>query len=228
MAHARALALTGDEWSTLLGPTTADSFAYLLKTAIEVPALLEEAKSFRERGHGDSQTMELTRALLRKFHILEAWRAQKNSAYWAVPSVLENPADDEYEDKLFPFVLKFHSLTLAVEWILASTIMLQILDAILRLEELRRPLSPKDALQVEADKIARLLCQCFEYCYAIENGTLGAQVTSATQWAVRSYFEHRGRGREIEWCENISGMRGASYCRLEMMAVGEDQEHRHH
>lgn len=168
--------------------------------------------------------------LIRKFYELEEWRAQKASPYWVVPSTLGNPADENYGDKLFPFALKFHSIGTAVEWIFCSTIMLRTLDAAWTAGSVG-PSSPRNglmvcdtALQREADKLARLLCQCFEYCFTLNNGTLGAQATCSAQWAVQAYFDRHGRTREMEWCKNINAMGAATHSRLTLMAVGKTDD----
>lgn len=226
MTRGRALTLTPREWYTLLGPTPTDSFAHLLKAAVEIPAILENAESSAEKRSADWQTAQYTDVLIRKFYELEEWRAQKASPYWVVPSTLKNPADEKYNDKLFPFALRFHSVAVAVEWIFCSTIMLRTLDAALALGCVG-PSSPKNgllvcdsALQKNAEKLARLLCQCFEYCFTLNNGTFGAQATCTAQWAVQTYFDRHGHAREIEWCKNISAMGESVHCRIKMMAVG--------
>lgn len=224
MTHGRALALAPGEWYALLGPAPTESLAHLLKVAVEIPAILEKAESLVEKRYPESLTA--TDLLIRKFYELKEWRAQKASPYWVVPSTLENPADEKYNDKLFPFALKFHSIATAVEWIFCSTIMLRTVDAALTAGSVGLS-SPNNgllvcdlALQGKADKLARLLCQCFEYCFTLNNGTLGAQATCSAQWAVQTYFDHHGRTREIEWCKNISAMGAATHSRLKLMAVG--------
>lgn len=228
-SYARSLTLTPEEWHTLLGPATSGSYTDLLKSAVEIPALLERAKLLEKQGYYDSTTTEFTARLLRKFSKLEEWRAHQGSIYWVVTSSLENPADDKYGDKLFPFALRFHSFAVAAGWILCSTLMLQVLDAVLFLEGLQ-PLSATDesarctvGLQKDADKLARILCQCLEYCYAPENGTFGAQATIGQQCAVLNYFKRRNLLREVEWCENVHAMKGTSHCRVDLMAVGMSQ-----
>lgn len=226
--YARSLLLTPEEWHTLLGPSTAGSYRDLLKRAVNIPSLLERAK-FLENQAGDynSVVSDITNQLLCRFSELAEWRALQGTIYWVVPSTLENPADEKYEDKLFPFALKFNSFTVAAGWILCSTLMLHSLDAVLVLERLASlPLADNSArcisaLQEDADKLARILCQCLEYCYDTENGIFGAQVTFGQQYVLRNYFKRRNRLREIEWCDNINAMRGdSSHCQVQMMAVG--------
>lgn len=227
LTHGRSLTLGHEEWSVLFGQVKSESFTYFLKLSVELPYLLEKADALLQRGYGDETTAHYSDVLMRKYYELEAWRAQKPVPYWVVPSILENPADDDHGDKLFPFALRFQHISLAVQWIFCSSLMLQALDAGLALQALKGS-SPETALphvrvimlQNEAEKLARILCQCFEYCYSPENGTFGVQATCVTKWAVQKYFEQHGRLREFKWCENIDGMRGASQCRFELMAVG--------
>lgn len=81
-----------------------------------------------------------TDVLVQSFHKLHDWRqcyqrrVSSGPFSWSVLSRLENPADDAYPDKLFPFSLGFRSITDAVTWVFCSTIMLQILETILRLD----------------------------------------------------------------------------------------------
>lgn len=228
LSHTRALALAPEQWRVLLGPATADSWNHLLKIAVEVPALLEATESAVKRGYHDNMTTQHKDVLVRKFHELDCWRAQKPVPYWVVPARLENPADDNYDDKLFPFALHFCSITAAVQWMFCSGLMLQCLDAALNLDTLgttaNAPALADSTLSLKeiADKLARQLCQCFEYCHSPDNGTFAAQATYSAQVAVQSYFRHHGHPREIEWSKGIGAMRGALNFRFELMVLGTD------
>ncbi len=229
LTHRRALTLAPEEWYQLLGPTPADSLAQVLKVAIDVPAILEQAEQLIKQTYIDSLANHYMTILIHKFNEVQKWRAQTTSPYWVVPSVLDNPADDDYDGKLFPFALQFSSVKKSIEWIFSSTIMLQTLDTALNLADLcpasRRSPAMRSVLarQNDADKLARILCQCFEYCYTPENGTFAAQATCSTRWVVRRYFQRRGQEREVQWCSSIGAMRGSSCFRLELMTIGIDE-----
>jgi hypothetical protein len=74
-------------------------------------------------------------------------------------------------------------------------------------------------IKAETDRLARLLCQCMEFCHRIEMGTLGPQATCYVQWAIQSYFRwNAGYERELSWALNIKNMRGpGSRCGIELM-----------
>lgn len=228
LSQVRALTLAPDEWRVLLGPATPESWNHLLKTVVEVPYLLEKAEFLLEKDSGGLLAKEHKDVLLCRFHELDWWRSQKPS-YWVVPARLENPVDVKYDDKLFPFALQFRSSANAVEWMFCSAIMLQILDAAIRLERLGA-LTPSDTLadgslvlRNDADKLARLLCQCFEYCCGPGNGTFAAQAAYSTQLAVQSYFQRRGLVRELEWSKAISDGNGALRFGIGLRVLGTGQ-----
>ena len=194
--------------------------------------------------------------LVQKYQKLDSWRRLRQRTtvfegplYWSVPSKLDNPADEGYADKLFPFALMFSSMGSAIAWVFCSTVMLHILDAALRLDEWDttapscsiskspspRALNPsletlyENALgdnassptQADADMLARMLCQSIEFCYRTENGTFGPQSTCSTQWALRRYFGGRGLVRELEWCRAIKDIkRPGSKCGIDLMQFG--------
>jgi hypothetical protein len=69
---------------------------------------------------------------------LDTWRRSFRaehpaSPYWAVHSNAENPSDDNFESKLFPFSLDFEFLDTAVQYILFWAVTLEVLGSILRL-----------------------------------------------------------------------------------------------
>lgn len=214
----------------LLGPAVPESWNHLLKTAVEVPYLLEKAELLIEKGDRGLMASQHKDVLLYWLHELERWRSQKPS-YWVVPARLENPADISYNDKLFPFALHFRSIAHAMEWMFCSALMLQILDAALRLERLGTSM-PSDALtdgsleiRDDGDKLARLLCQCFEYCSGPENGTFAAQAAYSTQLAVQSYFRHRGLVRELAWSKAISDGNGGLRFGIGLRILEKEQRH---
>lgn len=157
--------------------------------------------------------------------------------YWAEPSSMNNAADDPYGSKLFPFALHFESFETATQMILWWGMSLQILGNMLdlyrhshasstlsltfdhsRFENLMEtePFSNPRFLTVssvkeEADKLARYLCQSVEYCYKIENGTIGPQMTTYAQWGLKSYFRKFHHERELSWCLNIKNMKGPGF-----------------
>lgn len=190
-----------------------------------VPFLLEKAKSLSQQGCQDSQTAQHIGTLVRKCHEVAAWRSQRDSPYWVALSKLENPADDKYVDKLFPFALKFHSTFVAVEWVFSSAVMLQLMDAALALMAASCMASPEYELQMqrEADRLARLLCQSFEFFYTLESETFASQAICTPQLAVRQYFRRRQLSRELEWCESLGAARKRAQYKLELMIFGKDE-----
>ncbi|UNI25005.1 hypothetical protein JDV02_010715 [Purpureocillium takamizusanense] len=243
IARRCSLSLAPQRWRELIGPAQSSaSFPRLLDIVAEVPAIMEETHQLLSGGlpQGDFRAHDYSEMLLQNFHKLHDWRqcyqnkVESGSFSYPVLSRLVNPADDAYPDKLFPFSLKFRSITDAVTWVFCSTIMLQILEAVSRLDMLdakRSHLSLSDAavqgsivlasIESYADDLARKLCQSLEYCFGIENGTFGPQGTCSTQWALQDYFRHRGLRRECEWCENIKDMKGpASRCGIDLMRLG--------
>ena len=234
MTHCQSLSLAPEKWRELIGHTPyAESFPQLMKIAVEVPSVLQEADRLISRAYGDTLSSQHCHAVLRKFHELSDWRQlnqekASGSLYWVVPSLMENPADDRYADKLFPFALRFASIDRAITWLFCSTLMLVTLEAAIRLTQLQdAPNWVADtnlcagSLQMDADKLARVLCQSLEYCCNTENGTFGPQATCSTQWTLLNYFRRRGLVRELHWCENIKNMKGPSLrCGIDLMAFG--------
>lgn len=225
LAHAQALTLPPEEWYALLGPAKFETWTHLFSTINIVPLLLEQAKSLSQRGCQDSVTAQHITTLVRKCREVDSWRSQRASPYWVVLSKLENAADDKYDDKLFPFALKFHSTFVAVEWIFSSAVMLQLMDAALALMAVSCMASPEYELQVrsDADQVARLLCQSFEFCYTLESEIFASQAICTPQLAVRQYFRRRQLWRELEWCESLGAAKKRSQGKLELMVFGTDE-----
>jgi hypothetical protein len=174
--------------------------------------------------------------------------------YWAVPSRSTNPADDGFETQLFPFALEYRRLKIAMLFIFSSAVMLQILSAALSLyatntnKQLETPpysdfqdntssstnhvLQEEDSeiwsssrIRVEADKVARFICQSTEFCFRQEMGTVGTQAMCHPLFAMRDYFRQTGQARELEWCQNIRNMRGAGIrTGVQIMVFGDDRD----
>ncbi|KAH9207660.1 hypothetical protein DL95DRAFT_395869 [Leptodontidium sp. 2 PMI_412] len=155
--------------------------------------------------------------------------------YWALPSTTHNPADEFYDSKLFPFALQFQSIETATHMVLYWAILLQVHCSIINLhlhlsrntisspashlsifDNPNEPLSDSrfatlTIVREEADKLARYLCQSIEFCYRIENGTLGPQLTCYAQGVLKAYFRQPNYERELAWCVNIKNMRGPGF-----------------
>ncbi|KAL7935864.1 hypothetical protein V8C35DRAFT_298433 [Trichoderma chlorosporum] len=237
-----SLSFEPDKWRSLIGPPgSADSFIQLMHIVVDVPSMLQEAYELFSSGSNPSAASQYSTLLMQKYQELNIWRnfQQHNEApghdplYWSVMSRVDNPADEGYADKLFPFALMFSSLGSAIPWIFCSTVMLHLLEIALLLEALefstpnRNGISspPPDGISMlaEADGLARTLCQCIEFCYRNENGLFGPQATCSTQWSLRRYFRRRGLARELEWCRSIKDMKGpVSRCGIDLMQFGPD------
>lgn len=82
-------------------------------------------------------------------------------------------------------------------------------------------------MHVEAERLARLLCQTMEYCLRQEMGTLGVQVNCLSQSVLRKYYHQAERERELDWVRNISNARGSGFqTGLKMMLFhhGQDEQ----
>jgi hypothetical protein len=177
-------------------------------------------------------------ALLEKLHDRQQrYRAEiGRPLYWALPSSVDNPADDPYESKLFPFALQFASLEAASQVVLWWAIVLQVLCSMIDLHQhffgnytpgpgsdqscedakgqvprLSSRFPTISSIKEEADRLARCLCQSIEFCHKVENGTIGPQMTTYAQWVLKSYFREFGYERELAWCLNIKNMRGPGF-----------------
>lgn len=52
-------------------------------------------------------------------------------------------------------------------------------------------------IREEADKVARLLCQSTEFCFRLENGTVGVQAMCHARYVMRNCFSQVGLDREL-------------------------------
>ena len=221
-----------------------DSFHELIDVAWEVPVVLEESDiliASRNAVPVQSRAMvfEASLAALEKLHDRhQRYRAAKaKPLYWAVPSRVDNPADDPYKRKLYPFALQFESLETASRVVVWWAILLQVLCSMIDLyqhffgnsvlsstsdqaqsESLAGPeplLNSRfptiSSVKKEADKLAHLLCQSIEYCHQIANGTFGYQSTNYAEWVLKSYFQQFHYERELAWCLNIKNMSGPGF-----------------
>ncbi|KAG8355342.1 hypothetical protein FVEN_g6774 [Fusarium venenatum] len=230
MVQKRPLILEPDIWRQQTKPhSSPTSFGGLLDLAVDIPSIMASVHTVSR-----INLLPQVNQLVQKYQELEHWRNNYNKhnwdssqtlVYWSVPAQASNPTDDDHTEKLFPFALIFSSIANASVWIFTSTIMLDILDTILLLcsenqddntllpyedETLGSIMSPNllDTLRVDADKLSRLLCQSIEFCYRIENGTFGPQITCYAQATLLSYFANRGLRRELDWCKAILRMTG--------------------
>ena len=218
-----------------------DAFHELVDIAYEVPILLEESDTLIARGKvlPDEKKAELFNASLDVLEKLydrhQKYKQEKDMPlYCAVPTKLENPADEPYRSKLFPFALQFDSLETASLVVFWRSVVLQVLCSMIDLcrhfydpilisassqpdhfaaskPVLNSRFPTASSLKNEADRLARYLCQSFEYCHRIENGTVGPQMTCYAQWILKSYFERFHYERELAWCLNIKNMKGPGF-----------------
>jgi hypothetical protein len=218
-----------------------DAFHELIDIACKVPILLEESDTLIARGKIMPEEMKAnlfkaSLAVLEKLYDRhQKYKHEKEKPlYCAVPTKLENPADEPYKGKLFPFALQFESLETASLVVFWGAIVLQVLCSMIDLhqhfynsiltsasskpdhfagpEPILNSRFPKaSSIKDEADKLARYLCQSFEYCYRIENGTVGPQMTCYARWILKSHFERFHYERELAWCLNIKNMKGPDF-----------------
>jgi len=221
-----------------------DSFHGLIDIACEVPVLLEESDMLlASRSIMPEQwragLFKASLAVLEKLHDRhQKYRAKTGRPlYWAMPSGVDNPADDPYNSKLFPFALQFESLETASQVVLWWAIILQVLCSMIDLYQhffgssallstldqsksddltgseprLNSRFPTISSVKEEADKLARCICQSIEYCHKIENGTIGPQMTTYAQWVLKSYFRRFHCERELVWCLNIKNMSGPGF-----------------
>ncbi|KAE8446543.1 hypothetical protein EG329_011875 [Mollisiaceae sp. DMI_Dod_QoI] len=221
-----------------------DSFHELIDVACEVPVLLEESDMLiascnimPEQWMASPFKASLD-ALERLHDRHQRYRAEVGKPlYWAMPSGVDNPADDPYDSKLFPFALEFESLETASQVVLWWAIILQVLCSMIDLYQhffgssifsssfdqstpedltgleprLNSRFPTMSSVKEEADKVARCLCQSIEYCHKIQHGTIGPQMTTYGQWVLKSYFRRFHYERELGWCLNIKNMRGPGF-----------------
>lgn len=228
-----------------------DSFHGLIDVASEVPVLLEQSDVLMASRdiiptHLWENVFDSSLIVLEKLHDHhETIRVKTQRAlYWAVPSRAHNPADDLYENKLFPFALEFASLEIASQIVFWWAVFVHVLSSIINLHEHFFGDSysgPKNitlpeprfnsrfpsiaSIKEEADKFTRYLCQSIEYCYKRENGTIGPQMTTYAQWVLGSYFRKFHLERELAWCISIKNMKGPGFRHgIELMGFYNSQQ----
>jgi hypothetical protein len=111
-----------------------DSFHDLIDVACEVPVHFEELDRLTSSRNtlADDEKENIFKpslALLGRLHDRhQRYRAQiGRPIYWVMPSGVDNPADDSYQSKLFPFALQFDTLETASQVVLWWAITLQVL-----------------------------------------------------------------------------------------------------
>lgn len=218
-----------------------DAFHEMVDVASEVPSLLEQTDVLIASRdiipmHMWGNIFDSSLLVLEKLYGRnEKLRAERERVlYWAVPSSARNPADDAYGSKLFPFALEYESLATASSMIFLWATVIQVLVSMMDLYEHffgdfptfdepkpRIDENPKLVLNSrfptiasvkdEADRLARQLCQSIEYCYKMENGVIGPQMTCYVQWVLGLYFRKFHYQREIAWWSNIRNMTGPGF-----------------
>ena len=64
----------------------------------------------------------------------------------------------------------------------------------------------------EMIRLAKYICQSTEYCYGVDKGTLGPQLTVFSIWAAKQTFlSQPGYERELAWCSEIKNMKAPHY-----------------
>lgn len=136
----QALSLTTIEWREIALPEHPSGFEELIDILVDVPVLFEESDMIL---HGvNDQLGEIwakpvlrgCMSVVRKIYaLMSRVRAETpgSAPYWAVPSVLHNPADDEAGYKLFPFSLEFDSLHSGILFVLSWSTLVTILSNIM-------------------------------------------------------------------------------------------------
>ncbi|RDW75501.1 hypothetical protein BP6252_06643 [Coleophoma cylindrospora] len=245
LLNSRTRSVTISECRKLMSTSTEhDSFHELLDVASEVPDLLEElnmliaGRKIVPEQQRPSLFQSSLAVLEKLYDRQQKYRVEKaRPLYWVMPSRVHNPADDAYENKLFPFALQFESLLTASQVFFAWGITLQTLCSMINLyqhffdrsvfsasydpsksEHFAGPGPHWNArfptifsIKEEADKLARYLCQSIEYCHKMENGTIGPQMTTYGQWILKWYFQQFHCEHELSWCLNIKNMTGPGF-----------------
>ena len=226
-----------------------DPLSDLLVVAWQVPAVLEEADRFMASANTTPEhlTSHIFKPSLDMIEELQASQQNhkdmlQSPVFWAMPSTADNPADEFYDTKLFPFALHFQSMESALNMVLYWAMLLQVHYNVICLglhfpppvnsSEEMNPFniespteSPRNSgygsmtsVMEEANKLARYICMSIEYCYRIEHGTLGPQLTCYAQWILKLYFRKIDCVRGLAWCLNIKGMKGPGfYSGIELM-----------
>lgn len=239
--------LRRSQWKGLMPDfENANSLDSLMDLACELPQALaiHETDASIER---EDATRQMFAVLAHTYQWQAELRARRSPIYTVGPTQLTNPADDPFSSKLFPYVLTFQSLQVGCYNVLSWAFQLQIYTNLLKTpgyenRDIRslvvksfeneapntddvlgcRKYLPQEPLKQEADRIARLICQSFEYCNHLEMGIFGPQTMLFTQWTVRSYYKQVGAERELSWCLNVPNMHGApTRCGIRLMTFRE-------
>jgi hypothetical protein len=132
LAKGNRLALDPDTWRQVMRASDMDfTLESLMDIVSKVPLLMEKSNEMIKFGTPNEEHLL---SLLNGVREIGAWQqAHKLSSieppYWAVPSQLHNPSDDEFTSPLFPFALEFRSLNVAMLFMFGSGVMLQMLTA---------------------------------------------------------------------------------------------------
>ncbi|RDI79933.1 hypothetical protein Vi05172_g9952 [Venturia inaequalis] len=147
----RSLLLTPDCWRKLQGKLQGSNgvdlgkFDQLIDIASEVPVLLEETEGLLERplgglGSSPMQGVCLMRTFACILRRLCTWQERLRTndrsdrpLYWTVPSALSHSNQIEGSEVLFPRVLEFRSLNVAIPLLFAWAIRVQIYDNLIRI-----------------------------------------------------------------------------------------------
>jgi hypothetical protein len=163
MAIRRTTFLTASEWRQIV-PTRSKSQKIddLVDIMSAVSTLLEESDLLIASTLTDAEFLEYWRGNILRSHLsifkelsalqLQIRESRPSQFYWAVPSSLDNPADNKFQTKLMPFSLEFDSLDTAVMFTLSWSVMLQILSNVISLYnhffgDFTDPPSLRDALR---------------------------------------------------------------------------------
>jgi hypothetical protein len=136
LTKGKRLALGPNTWRQVMCVDDEEySFESLMNLVAEVPPLLETSNELIRSGEVDEEHLQSLFEVVRK---MEAWQqSHKLTAtkppYWAVPSRLHNPSDDDFASPLFPFALEYRCLNVAMLFMFGSAVMLQTLTAALRI-----------------------------------------------------------------------------------------------
>lgn len=142
--------LTPDCWRKLQGSSGVDlgKFDQLIDIASEIPVLLEETESLLECPLGGLGLLPMQGVCLMRTYAgilrrLCTWqerlRTTDNSdkpLYWTVPSALSHPNQIEGSEVLFPRVLEFRSLNVAIPLLFAWGVRVQIYNNLIRVYSL--------------------------------------------------------------------------------------------
>lgn len=146
----RSLLLTPDCWRKLQGSSGVDlgKFDQLIDIASEVPVLLEETEGLLGCPLGGLGFLPMQGVcLMRKYACilrrLCTWQERLRTTdksdkplYWTVPSALSHPNQVEGSEILFPRVLEFRSLNVAIPLLFAWAIRVQIYNNLIRIYSL--------------------------------------------------------------------------------------------